>query len=81
MPGQHFRKIPYRYILFTMTRESILIILGVLVAISPWSGVPLAWLAWFLLPAGLVIAVIAYTLRARVAGPAQSVNQDISTVS
>lgn len=48
-----------------MTRESILSIIGVLIALSPWSGLPLAWLSWFLLPAGVLVAVIAFTLRPR----------------
>lgn len=48
-----------------MTRESILIIIGILIALSPWSGLPLAWLTWFLLPAGVLVAVIAFTLRPR----------------
>lgn len=48
-----------------MSRESILIILGVLIAVSPWCGLPLAVLTWILLVLGLAIAFVGFTLRAR----------------
>lgn len=34
--------------------------LGALVLLSPWSGLPMAWLEWILLIIGLVIIAIAY---------------------
>lgn len=48
-----------------MTREHILMVLGGLVLISPWSGLPLAWLEWVLLVLGLAIIVIVYSMRRR----------------
>lgn len=48
-----------------MTREHILMILGALVLISPWSGVPMEWLQWALLLIGLAVVGIAFTLRKR----------------
>ncbi len=48
-----------------MSRESILIILGVLVLIAPWSGLPLAWLEWILPILGLAIVFTGVTLRMR----------------
>ncbi|MEO6536127.1 MAG: hypothetical protein ABIT47_00405 [Candidatus Paceibacterota bacterium] len=48
-----------------MSRESILMILGVLVAVSPWSGLPLAILVWILPVLGIAIAFIGFTLRTR----------------
>ncbi|MDB5190408.1 MAG: hypothetical protein JWN49_734 [Parcubacteria group bacterium] len=48
-----------------MSRESILMILGILVAISPWSGLPLSILAWILPLLGLAITFIGFTLRTR----------------
>lgn len=48
-----------------MTRERVLMILGVLVLISPWSGLPLAWLAWILPAIGLIVVGIGLTLRGR----------------
>lgn len=48
-----------------MTRESVLIVLGVLIALAPWSGVPLSTLSWVLVLLGLLVIGIAVTLRAR----------------
>ena len=48
-----------------MSRESMLIVLGALVVLSPFSGFPLAWLTWFYLFAGLLTAAIGATLRLR----------------
>jgi Na+/H+ antiporter NhaC len=50
-----------------MTRERVLMILGALVLISPWSGLPLAWLTWILPIIGLVVLAIGFTLRNRTA--------------
>jgi hypothetical protein len=51
-----------------MSRETILIILGVLVALSPWSGLPPLWMEIVLVMLGLGIIAIAVTLRGRKAG-------------
>jgi hypothetical protein len=48
-----------------MTRERTLIILGAIVLLSPWSGLPLAWLTWILLGIGVVVMVIGFTLMRR----------------
>lgn len=48
-----------------MTRESILIVLGILVALSPWSGLPFNWLMYALIVVGLAVAAIGWTLRER----------------
>lgn len=54
-----------------MTREKVLIGLGALVLVSPWSGLPLAWLAWGLTLIGLAVIGISFTLSAR-SRPTQS---------
>ncbi len=51
-----------------MTRESILIALGILVALTPYSGLPLSLLAIVLPVLGLLIAAIGATLRVRKRG-------------
>ena len=48
-----------------MSRESILLILGALVIISPWSGLPPTWMEVLLVLLGLGVVVIAITLRRR----------------
>jgi VIT1/CCC1 family predicted Fe2+/Mn2+ transporter len=48
-----------------MTRESVLVILGVLVALTPYAGLPLSILEIVLPVLGLLIVAIALTLRAR----------------
>ncbi|HEX8591656.1 MAG TPA: hypothetical protein VF696_02860 [Candidatus Paceibacterota bacterium] len=48
-----------------MSRETLLIVLGVLVAASPYLGMPLSTLATVLPVAGLVVAAIGATQRAR----------------
>jgi len=53
-----------------MKRESILIILGALVALSPWSGLPQSWMEFVLVVLGLAVIVIAVTLRRRTSEPA-----------
>jgi hypothetical protein len=52
-----------------MTREYVLMLLGILVLVSPWSGLPLAWLTWFLLAVGLAVVGIGFTLARRKAAP------------
>lgn len=48
-----------------MSRESILIVVGVLLMVSPFVGLPLAILMWFYLALGLLIALIGTSLRLR----------------
>jgi hypothetical protein len=48
-----------------MTRETVLMILGALVFLSPWVGIPMMWLQWILLVLGLAIIAIGVTLRRR----------------
>jgi VIT1/CCC1 family predicted Fe2+/Mn2+ transporter len=47
-----------------MSRESILIILGVLVAIVPSAGLPQSWVSILIPLLGLGVVVVAYTARA-----------------
>ncbi len=46
-----------------------LIILGVLIVLSPWSGLPHSWMQVLLVVLGLGVAAIAVTLRNRTAAP------------
>lgn len=48
-----------------MTRQHVLIVLGILVLLSPWSGIPLALLAWILPVCGITIALLGYSLLDR----------------
>ncbi len=48
-----------------MTREHIIMVLGALVFIAPWSGLPLSWLEWALPIIGLLVIGLAATLRRR----------------
>lgn len=48
-----------------MSRESTLVLLATLVAITPFSGLPLAWLTWLLPILGISLAAISISLRAR----------------
>lgn len=48
-----------------MSRESILIVIGVLLMVSPFIGLPLSILMWFYLAFGLLIAGIGASLRLR----------------
>jgi hypothetical protein len=48
-----------------MTREHVLMALGALVLIAPWSGLPLSWLEWILPLIGLAVIGIAFTMRRR----------------
>ncbi len=40
-------------------------VLGVLVLISPWSGLPLVWLSWILPAIGVIVVVIGLSMRSR----------------
>ncbi|MEJ0053565.1 MAG: hypothetical protein WDN10_02450 [bacterium] len=46
-----------------MSRVSTLILLGVLVFLSPFSGLPVSWLSWFLPILGIAIVVAGLSLR------------------
>lgn len=48
-----------------MTRGHVLMVLGALVLLSPWSGLPMAWLEWVLLFLGLAIIGASYLMRPR----------------
>ncbi|MBP7741246.1 MAG: hypothetical protein KA104_00960 [Candidatus Pacebacteria bacterium] len=48
-----------------MSREPILVYLGVLVALAPFSGLPLSWLSFILPLLGVLIAFIGVTLTLR----------------
>jgi uncharacterized membrane protein len=48
-----------------MSRESLLVLLGVIIALSPYLGIPVVWLAVILPLLGVAIAVIGASLRAR----------------
>lgn len=49
----------------SMSRESILIVVGILLMVSPFIGLPLSILMWFYLAFGLLIASIGASLRLR----------------
>ncbi len=46
-----------------MNRETALIAIGILVLLSPWSGLPLAWLEWILPVFGVAVVAIGLTFR------------------
>jgi uncharacterized membrane protein len=46
-----------------MSRETVLIILAVLVAVSPFSGLPLTWLSWILPVIGLALLLIGISMH------------------
>jgi len=46
-----------------MSYESIVLTLGVLVALAPFSGLPSSWVTWLLFGLGICIATIAYLLK------------------
>lgn len=64
-----------------MSRETALIVLGVLVALSPYLGLPLSILGIVLPILGLVILGIGVTLRMRVVQSTRSDVVQIQTVS
>ena len=63
--GRPFRSARFFCYTFPMSRESILAILGALVFISPWLGLPPTWMEVFLVLLGLGVVAIAVTLRRR----------------
>jgi len=46
-----------------MSREPILILLGILLAISPFVGMPPSWFVFLLPTLGLLVAMIGFTLN------------------
>jgi hypothetical protein len=46
-----------------MTRESFLVILGALVILSPFAGLPLSWLEWILPILGVIVIILGISLR------------------
>lgn len=46
-----------------MSRESILIVIAILVGVSPFAGLPLSWLSWILPLLALFILIIGVSLR------------------
>jgi cytochrome c-type biogenesis protein CcmH/NrfF len=44
-----------------MSRENLLILIGVLVTLSPFAGLPLTWLAWILPILGILVVIIGVT--------------------
>lgn len=62
-----------------MTKEGLLITLGVLTTVSPFVGLPSSWLSYILPVFGLGAAVVAYAmLRARKAAPPGSAFHEAS---
>ncbi len=52
-----------------MSRESTLILFGVLVALSPFIGLPYIWLMWILPILGILVIVLGVALRAKRSAP------------
>ncbi|KND50774.1 MAG: hypothetical protein ABA06_04790 [Parcubacteria bacterium C7867-001] len=48
-----------------MTRETALIALGVLIMLTPFIGLPVSWRAYIVPVLGLLVVLVAVTLRAR----------------
>lgn len=48
-----------------MSRESLLVLVGILVALSPFSGLPLVWLAFITPFLGAVTVLIGFSLASR----------------
>jgi hypothetical protein len=49
----------------SMSRENILILLGLLVMLAPFSGLPISWLEFILPIIGLAVGAIGYSFRPR----------------
>jgi len=67
-----------------MSRESMLIVVGILVMLSPFSGFPLSLLTWLYLFIGLVIVGIGISFRLahrRRAKKNQTIHEAASTIS
>lgn len=48
-----------------MSRESTLVLLGLLIALVPFIGLPYSWLMWILPVLGLIVLTLGVTLRAK----------------
>ena len=48
-----------------MSRESMLIVIGALLMLSPFVGLPLSILMWFYLALGLLVSLVGLSLRLR----------------
>lgn len=48
-----------------MSREGIIMVLGVVVILSPFVGLPYAWLFWVLPIIGIAVFALALSLRVR----------------
>lgn len=48
-----------------MSRESILILLGILTILAPFSGLPISWLESILPVIGLAVAALGFSMRRR----------------
>jgi len=55
-----------------MSRVTTLIFLGILIALSPFAGLPLYVLAWILPVLGIMVILTGISLRARRSGEAPS---------
>jgi hypothetical protein len=49
-----------------MSKSTTLIVLGVIIFISPFIGLPTSWLSWLLPILGIVVGVIGYLVRVRI---------------
>lgn len=52
-----------------------LIVIGIVLALSPFSGFPLSWLMWFYLALGLLVAGIGISLRPKPVRRAENVHE------
>ena len=52
-----------------MSREGLLIFLGILIFLIPFSGLPFSWLSWILSLLGIIVGIIGFSLRAKRASP------------
>lgn len=52
-----------------MSRASLLILIGVLIALSPFSGLPMAWLSFALPVLGLLTLAIGISFRPKKSAP------------
>lgn len=50
-----------------MSKSTAILLLGLLVALVPFLGIPPSWDPYLLVPAGLLIAVLGFVLRQRMA--------------
>jgi TRAP-type C4-dicarboxylate transport system permease small subunit len=46
-----------------MSRDTILLVLAVVIAVSPFAGLPIAWLSYILPVVGLIILIIGISQR------------------